>query len=181
MEDPRREYERLLAPIESRMMRVIGRIVADPGEAEDALQEALITIWKRWAVLRRHPNPQALVLRICVNAAYDALRRRARREKRVASRAIPEDVADGAPSALEAVAGTEQRALIMRAIAALSRNQARAILMHAVEEIPYRDIASAMNCREVTVRKHVARARARLRGLLSCAMPAVREEEGSHA
>jgi DNA-directed RNA polymerase specialized sigma24 family protein len=53
--------------------------------------------------------------------------------------------------------------------------------MHAVEEIPYGDIASALGCREVTVRKHVARARARLRRLLSHLIPAVRKEEASHA
>jgi DNA-directed RNA polymerase specialized sigma24 family protein len=63
----------------------------------------------------------------------------------------------------------------------LSKNQARAILMHAVEEIPYGDIAEAMDCREATVRKHVARARARLRTLLAHLIPALNQEEGSHA
>ena len=70
---------------------------------------------------------------------------------------------------------------MLRAIGSLSRNQARAILMHAVEEIPYDDIAAAMNCREVTVRKHVARARTKLRKLLSHLVSPVRGEEGSHA
>jgi DNA-directed RNA polymerase specialized sigma24 family protein len=63
----------------------------------------------------------------------------------------------------------------------LSKNQARAILMHAVEEIPYSDIATAMDCRESTVRKHVARARTRLRTLLSHLLPTVHKEETSHA
>ena len=70
---------------------------------------------------------------------------------------------------------------MLRAIGRLSKNQARAILMHVVEEIPYGDIAAAMDCRESTVRKHVARARARLRTLLAHLIPAVRQEEGSHA
>jgi DNA-directed RNA polymerase specialized sigma24 family protein len=53
--------------------------------------------------------------------------------------------------------------------------------MHAVEEIPYGDIAAAMDCREATVRKHVARARARLRALLSHLIPQAHKEEGIHA
>jgi DNA-directed RNA polymerase specialized sigma24 family protein len=38
-----------------------------------------------------------------------------------------------------------------------------------------------MDCREATVRKHVARARAKLRSLLSHLIPAVHKEESSHA
>jgi DNA-directed RNA polymerase specialized sigma24 family protein len=49
--------------------------------------------------------------------------------------------------------------------------------MRTVEEIPYADIALAMGCREATVRKHVARARTRLRALLSHLIHAVKKED----
>ncbi len=175
------EYEQLIAPIEDRMMRGVWRIVRDPGETEDAFQEALLTVWKKWERIRAHPNPQALVLRICINAAHDALRRKVRRGKWVDAAAVAEDLADSGAAASEAVAGAERDAQVLRAIGRLSKNQGRAILMHAVEEIPYAEIAAAMDCREATVRKHVARARARLRELLSHLIPAIRKEEGSHA
>jgi RNA polymerase sigma factor (sigma-70 family) len=181
MMDQRSEYERLIAPIEDRMIRCMWRIVRDPGDAEDALQEALLTVWKRWGQVRSHPNPQALVLRICINSAQDMLRRQARRGKWLEAGAIPEDIPDPAPSVPQGMAGAEQGAQVLRAIGCLSKNQARAILMHAVEEIPYGDIAMAMECREVTVRKHVARARARLRTLLSHLIPAQPKEENIHA
>ncbi|MBZ5544338.1 MAG: hypothetical protein LAO07_11760, partial [Acidobacteriia bacterium] len=71
MNDQRPEYERLIAPIEDRMIRSVWRIVRDPTDAEDALQDALLTVWKRWGPVRRHPNPHALALRICINAAHD--------------------------------------------------------------------------------------------------------------
>ena len=89
--------------------------------------------------------------------------------------AVPEDIPDSSASALQNIAGAECDAQVLQAIGLLSKNQARAILMHAVEEIPYGDIAAAMDCREATVRKHVARARARLRALLA------QQEEPSHA
>jgi len=181
MSDRRSEYERLIAPIEDRMIRSVWRIVNDPDEAEDAFQEALLAIWRRWDALCRHPNPHALILRICVNSAYDALRRRARRSRRLDAGPILEEIPDPSLSAMQLVSIAEQRAQVLRAVGSLSRNQARAFLMHAIEEIPYDDIAAAMNCRESTVRKHVARARARLCRLLSHLAPPVREEEGSHA
>jgi RNA polymerase sigma-70 factor (ECF subfamily) len=181
MNDRQREYERLIAPIEDRMMRAVWRISRDPGDTEDAFQEALLTLWKRWDRIRRHPNPQALVLHICINAAHDILRRKVRRGKWLEAGAIPEDIPDSSATALQDISGAEESARVLRAIGRLSKNQARAILMHVVEEIPYGDIAAAMDCRESTVRKHVARARARLRTLLAHLIPAVRQEEGSHA
>ncbi|MFY9726215.1 MAG: sigma factor, partial [Bryobacteraceae bacterium] len=71
MNDRHREYERLIAPIEGRMIRAVWRIVRDPDEVEDAFQEALLTVWKRWDRICIHPNPQALVLQICIHAAHD--------------------------------------------------------------------------------------------------------------
>jgi RNA polymerase sigma factor (sigma-70 family) len=175
MNDWQREYERLIAPIEDQMMRAVWRISRDPGDAEDAFQEALLTVWKRWDRIRRHPNPHALVLHICIHAAHDVLRRKVRRGKWLEAGAIPENIPDSSASTLQNISGAEESAQVLRAIGLLSKNQARAILMQAVEEIPYGEIAAAMDCREATVRKHVARARARLRTLLA------QQEEPSHA
>jgi RNA polymerase sigma-70 factor (ECF subfamily) len=181
MTDRNQEYERLIAPIEGRMMRAVWRVLRDPNEVEDAFQEALLTVWKRWDRIRTHPNPQALVLQICIHAAYDALRRKARHAKRLEAGGIPQEIVDPSPSAAQDISSTEQDAQVLRAIGSLPKNQARAILLHAVEEIPYVDIAAAMDCREATVRKHVARARAKLRTLLSHLIPAIHKEENSHA
>ena len=181
MNDRQREYERLIAPIEDRMMRAVWRVTGDAADADDAFQEALLTVWKRWERIARHPNPHALILHISVNAAHDVLRRRVRQGKWVEGDAGAEAVADSSASAVQKIVCAEERAQVLRAIGRLPKNQARAILLHAVEEIPYVEIAAAMDCRESTVRKHVARARVRLRELLSHVIPAVRKEETSHA
>ncbi len=181
MNDRHLQYERLIAPVEGRMIRAVWRVIRDPNDVEDAFQEALLTVWKRWDRICIHPNPQALVLQICINSAHDALRRKLRQGRWLEAGAIPENIPDSTPSVAQDISGAEQGALMLRAIGLLPKNQARAILMHAVEEVPYGDIAAAMDCREATVRKHVARARAKLRSLLSHLIPAVHKEESSHA
>lgn len=40
-------YERLLEPIEARMMPTFARIVKGPDEAADLFQEVLVTIWHK--------------------------------------------------------------------------------------------------------------------------------------
>lgn len=181
MDQRQAEYEQLIAPLEARMMRTIWGIVRDPADAPDALQEALTAIWTRWDRLQRHPNPEALVLRICANTAYDALRRRRRRLRRFETEGAPADLPDGAPSAMQRVEAAEQQNRVRAAIASLSRNQATAIVMHAVEDMPYEEVAAAMQCREVTVRTHVARARAKLRSLLADLISPGAEQEKTHA
>jgi RNA polymerase sigma-70 factor, ECF subfamily len=181
MNDRHQEYERLIAPIEGRMMRAVWRVIRNPNDVEDAFQEALLTVWKRWDRICIHPNPQAVVLQICINVAHDTIRRKLRQAKWIEAGTILQDFPDTSPSAAQDISGAEQGAEVLRAIGLLPKNQARAILMHAVEEIPYVDVAAAMDCRESTVRKHVARARAKLRSLLSHLIPAVHKEESSHA
>ena len=181
MTDQQSEYQRLIAPVEDRMMRAVWRITRDPADAEDALQNALLTVWKRWNRIRSHPNPHALILHICINAAHDVLRSRVREGKWIEGDAVLSEVPSSSPAALEGVSETEQDALVLRAIGRLPKNQARASLMHAVEEMPYGEVAAVMECRESTVRKHVARARATLRSLLSPWISPARKEEGSHA
>lgn len=180
MNDRQQEYERLIAPIEDRMMRAVWRILRSPDDADDAFQEALLAVWKRWDRIRTHPNPQALVLHICINAAHDVLRRRLRQARGMEAGGVPEEIPDPAESAVDAMSEAQRASEVLSAIGRLSKSQAQAMLMHAMEEMPYGEIAAVMRCREATVRKHVARARARLRALLSHLFPAIHKEEASH-
>jgi RNA polymerase sigma-70 factor (ECF subfamily) len=180
IDEQRQDYEELICPIENQMIRSVWRITRNREDAEEAFQEALLAIWKGWRHIRRHPNPRALVLRICINSAYDALRHRARRSRREELGAIPETLADPALSPSQQASDHEQSEEVLRAIGRLPRNQGQAILMKVVQELPYGDIAAALNCREVTARKHVARARAKLRGLLAHLFPSKAAEAASY-
>ena len=73
--DDRTIYDELIAPLEATMMRSIWQVVRNADLAEDCLQDALAVVWKKRFQIRLHPNPQALILKICLNAACDSLRR----------------------------------------------------------------------------------------------------------
>jgi len=165
------EYERLIQPIEDQMMRSVWRITRDPDDADDALQEALIKIWKRLNRIKRHPNPHALIVRICINSAYDVLRVRANQRRHDELNTIASNVPDPSPSSEENITNQENRTEIFQAIEKLSQNQAETVLMRIIQGLPFRDIAQALGCREATARKHYARARNRLTKLLAHLAP----------
>lgn len=167
MNDVQRAYDRIIRPIEDRMIRSIWRIVRSPQDAEDAMQEALLTIWKRWDRVSKHPSPQALVLKICIDAAYDVTRRRIRDRRMVESSDVANEQPDSSRLPSDEMIRTEQHAEIISAIHRLSRRQAVATLMRVVQDQPYGQIAAVLGCTEATARKHVARGRDRLRVSLS--------------
>jgi RNA polymerase sigma-70 factor (ECF subfamily) len=176
-----KDYERLIAPIEDRMVGLVWRIVRDPDDAEDAFQEALERIWRRIGKIMRHPNPHALIVRICVNSAYDSLRKRSRRHRRQASAPIEETRPDSAPSPSETASGKETESEILNAIGRLSRSQAQAVLLRCAEGQDYDEIAKAMGCHPGTARTHVARGRARLSEMLPHLAPRNPKEVNENA
>ena len=75
-------YEALITPIEDRMIRSVTRILRDPDDAADALQNALLVVWKNLRKIEKHSNPHGYIIRICSNAAIDTWRRRVRDKRR---------------------------------------------------------------------------------------------------
>jgi RNA polymerase sigma-70 factor (ECF subfamily) len=173
MNEAQEAYDRILDPIQDRMIQSIWRIVRNSQDAEDALQNALVTIWKRWNRVTEHPCPEALVLKICADAAYDMSRRRARERKTSESRHAADEPSDTSTSPVEFVSRQELHHEIIAAIHRLPRQQAMAVLMRVVQGQSYRDVAAALECNEATARTHVARGRTQLQALLSHLDPTV--------
>jgi len=156
------DFDSLVRPMETHMMRSIWRIVRQREAAEDALQDALTIIWRKRGTVARHPNPQALILKISINAAYDAVRKSRRRLRHEIS-SLPEQCPDGTASSVSKESEDRSlRADILEAIGRLPKRQATAVLMRIVEEQSYEEIARGMGCSETTARIHVMRARAAL-------------------
>ncbi len=146
-------------------MRSIWRITRVAEDAEDALQESLTVIWKRR--IARHPRPQALILRICVNCACDVLRARLRRGSREQVLSDPDALhAQDCPVG-EQLHRQELRDDISRALVRLPRRQATAVVMRYILELPYKEIGDSLGCSETTARVHVNRACKRLSKLLA--------------
>jgi RNA polymerase sigma factor (sigma-70 family) len=160
-------YVEIIGPIEDQMIRSIWRIVHNEQDAEDALQNALATLWRRWNRVARHANPQALALKICADAAYDALRRRSRAQRNVEPHPPSDCPVDGRRPPLDELEADDLRAEIQAALGQLSRQQAVAVVLRLCDELPYDQIAAAMGCTAATARKHVERARGNLRVVLA--------------
>lgn len=161
------DYERIIRPIEQQMMRAVWRVTQDADDADDAFQEAMTQIWQRLPRIRAHPNPQALVLRICANAACDLLRRKSRRDHHEQSAPDVERLDAPTPDVAALILKDERREEVKAAIARLPERQATAVTMRFLLCCSYEEVAQALDCAEATARVHTARALSRLRELLA--------------
>jgi RNA polymerase sigma factor (sigma-70 family) len=132
-------YERLISPIEKRMIGIVARIV--------------------------HPNPHAYIIRICITRSYDALRKRARRRRREIR--LESLKAKMWPArSLGYIKEGDSVTAIREAIAMLPPNQGQAVLLRLMEDSPYHTIAGVLGCSEATARSHFSKGKARLVKLL---------------
>lgn len=172
IKDKRLSYKQLIEPVETLMMRSIWRIVRNREAAEDTLQDALITIWRKLERISSHPNPRAFILKICVNAAYDSLRKQGRRNRHEMKDLRNKDYVHSNSSVQEELEQKNIQAEILDAVRRLPKKQALAVLMRIVQGLSYDDISQAMGCSEATVRGYVFKGRERLNRRLSHLNPA---------
>jgi RNA polymerase sigma-70 factor (ECF subfamily) len=65
-----------------------------------------------------------------------------------------------------------ESAVFQRALGRLSPKQRACLLLHDLEDLPFRSIAAEVGCNEATARVHYHRARERMRRLLESTAPA---------
>jgi len=149
------------------MIRTIGRIVPGPEDAADTLQRALLAVWNNLEKIVRHANPQAYILRLCINAAYDTCRKNTSIgciHAEMDIETVPQT--GGRPPDREAEA-REQEKLVVQAIGLLPSQQSQAVLLRIVHGEPFDAIAGVLGCNEQTARSHVSKGKAALRKILA--------------
>ena len=157
-----------------RLWAVALRTTGNPEDAADALQEAMISAFRRADSFRGDAQVTTWLHRIVVNAALDRLRR----NKVRAAQPLPDDLEEYAGrGAVVAAAGeaedpeahavrSERRSTVIAALEQLPPDQKAAIVLVDLEGYPVEEVAQMLDCPAGTVKSRCARGRARLATLL---------------
>jgi RNA polymerase sigma factor (sigma-70 family) len=132
------------------------RAVVGPDDAEDCFQETFIAALRAYEGMDgRHPR--AWVMTIARRKAIDHHRSRARRPE-------PRGDLPEVPSA-DGFGGVGNRE-IWSAVAELSHAQRTAVALRYAADLPYREIAAALDCSEEAARRRVADGLKQLRKII---------------
>jgi len=164
-----RAFETLLRRHQRSMFGTSLRLLAQDGDAEDAVQEAFIASWRRLPEFRSDAQFSTWLYRIVTNRSLNELRRRKPTQPL-------EPDADGAETTLlmdtrttTPSAHAEQTALIEAlqvALAELPEALRVCWILREMEHRSYDDIADIVGVPEPTVRGRIARARVKLADVL---------------
>ena len=157
-----------------RLWAVALRIVCDPDDAADALQEAMISAFRRADNFRGDSAVTTWLHRIVVNASLDLLRRRASRRS-VSWSGDPDELAVAEPRAAAPGGDVpasradviDTRLDVGSALQALPPPQRAALVLVDMLGYPVADAALILGVSEGTVKSRCARGRVRLVPYLS--------------
>lgn len=146
-----------------KMLTLARRMLADRGEAEDAVQDAFLRLWMHAA--RWEPGKakfETWLYRVTLNQCYDRLRRRVPAHLDEAAH-----IADGAPSAESNLASAALAAQVERAVQALPERQRAAIVLCHYQECGNIEAAEILGITVEALESLLARGRRTLRKQLA--------------
>ena len=155
-------FNELVGRHKDRLWSVAMRTTGDAEEASDALQDAMISAFRRADQFRGDSAVTTWLHRIVVNASLDRLRRRAVRS----TQPLPDDL-EHLPGAVvadptHAMERRETQMAITAALAELPEDQREAVLLVDVEGWSIEDAAAQLGCPPGTVKSRCFRGRAKL-------------------
>jgi RNA polymerase sigma-70 factor (ECF subfamily) len=150
-----------------RIYRLALRVLGDPDEADDVVQETYVRAWGRMEELRDPAAAMGWLSRIARNAARDRLRwwkRRPRESFDEAALPLARALAnlDGPLPADEALASAQMSAAVTGAVAALPDKHRVVLLLREADGMTYEEIADSLGIAVGTVESRLHRARAAL-------------------
>jgi RNA polymerase sigma factor (sigma-70 family) len=143
------------------------RLTGSWSSAEDLTSNTFLIAWRRRAdVALVRDSALPWLYTVAANLArseYRGASRRSRLLRRVAETPVVSDHADSVAEQLDGEARLRQ---VIDAVRGLPRAQRQAVELCLLGDLPIADAAVLLEVAEVTVRSHLSRARAHLRGLL---------------
>jgi len=149
-----------LEPLIPPLRRYARALLRNPWDADDLVQDTLERALSRWPQRRKQDNTRAWLFAILHNLAMTHLRRAARQNARVDMAAA--DMPDPGTTPEEHMHCQN----MLAALAHLSEEQRSVLLLVAVEDLPYAEVARVLDIPVGTVMSRLSRARDRLHQVL---------------
>lgn len=155
----RETFDRLMLDHLSAALRFAIRLLGDPHEAEDLVQEAMLRAARNWKSFRGASSFRTWLFQIVVNAFRDRLR-----AKRPTSEAIDDELSDvRSIDPLVETQGAELAEIVAKLVSSLPPRQREVLVLIVYEQLSPGDVATMLEMTEQNVRTNLHYARRRLK------------------
>lgn len=175
-------FEQLVERYQTRLFISMRNDVGCPILAEDIVQEAFVRAFRFLDSFKYHSNFYTWLYRIALNSRRNYTRNRGRMVSmetvRESSRQVSSELDATPDNRIECM---EEQQQVRAALARLTENHRRILILREFEGFDYQSIAELMRLNKGTVRSRLARARAQLRKELSAYVSAKPVSAGATA
>ena len=146
-------YEELIHLYQQPVYNLVYRLLPDPGDASDVVQEVFLKIFRNISNFRAQSSLKTWIYRIALNEAQNRRRWFGRHRRHEVdldreddhARSIQDSLSDNASSPFDLMLGTETQERIEEALQKLSPNFREAVVLRDIEELSYDQIAEILN------------------------------------
>lgn len=175
-------YEELIERFQTPVYNLICRLLDDPDEASDAVQEVFLKVFRNVLSFRNESSLKTWIYRIAVNEAHNQRRwftRHRRKEVGLEDEeggwSYQDYVSDPGRSPLDLALDHEARLLVDEALGDVNPVYRTAVVLRDIEDLNYEEIAEVLQVSLGTVKSRILRGREALRKRLVSRMePALR-------
>jgi RNA polymerase sigma-70 factor, ECF subfamily len=168
-------YEELIQRFEQPIFNIISRLMDDPGDASDVVQEVFLKIFRSVASFRQDSSLKTWIYRIAVNEARNHRRWFSRHRRQEVcldgdarsfendARGYQDWLPDPGRSPFDLALDRETQALIQQALLTLNPKFRAALVLRELEGLSYEEIAEILDISLGTVKSRILRGRDALR------------------
>jgi RNA polymerase sigma-70 factor (ECF subfamily) len=168
----RSEYALLVEAYSDRIYRMVLRMTGNAQDAEDALQETFIKVFKHVSGFKGNSSFTTWIYRIAMNEALMLLRKHKPEgysldEENEDEDITPREVASWDPLPEQALMSVEMNQNLTKAVLRLPETLRGVFLLRDTEQLSVKETADALGITEGTVKVRLLRARLKLREYLN--------------
>ena len=166
-------YERLIDIFQQPVYNLVYRLMDDPSETADVVQEVFLKVFRNIGSFRGNSSLKTWIYRISFNEAYNHRRWFTRHKKQEVGLEKDDDesftsrtcLPDRGRSAFDLVADFETHALVEEALTGLNPAFRAAVVLRDIEDLSYEEIAEVLEVSLGTVKSRILRGREALKRL----------------
>lgn len=152
------EFLDTVLPFKDKLYRLARRILVSTDEAEDAVQEVYLKLWKNKSSIQKYKNPEAFAMTMTKNYCLDRLK-----SKQAGNLKIVHSNYAHSQNLAREIEANDGVALVFKIMETLPEQQKMVLQLRDVEQFEFAEIAKMLDSKETAVRVALSRARKTVR------------------
>ena len=156
-----KEFLDMVLPIKDNLYRLARRFLISSDEAQDAVQEVFLKLWKNKEAIKKYRSPEAFAYTMTKNYCLDRLK-----SKQASNLKLVHTNFENRTNLEQHIEAKDGVSLLFKLMETLPEQQKTILHLRDVEQLAFSEIAKITNTSQANVRVALSRARKKIKDLL---------------